>query len=161
MVLRSGNPLLIFLQSYHVWVTSNVQVDFRFNTYSEVLVNVSYRFWKLFHYSCFEVRESIADISTELLCLGDLENLRSTSVRFKGDSKVLMIVSYGFSQFLREVLVVLSNKFLKFLHYSIFMFLRSGNPLLIFLQSCHVWVTSKIQVDFRFNRYSGGTGDCV
>ena len=35
------------------------------------------------------------------------------------------------------------------------MFSRSGNPLLIFLQSYHVQVTSKIQVDFRFNRYSG------
>ena len=36
MFSRSGNPLLIFLQSYHVWVTSKIQVDFRFKTYSEV-----------------------------------------------------------------------------------------------------------------------------
>ena len=85
MFSRSGNPLLIFLQSYHVWVTSKIQVDFRFKTYSEVLLNVSYRF-------------------------------------------------------------------LKFLDY--IMFLGSRNPLLIFLQSYHVWVTSKIQVDFRFNTYS-------
>ena len=69
MFSRSGNPLLIFLQSYHVWVTSQIQVDFRFNTYSEVLVNVSCRFLKFLHY-VFEVRESSADIPTELLCLG-------------------------------------------------------------------------------------------
>ena len=125
MFSRSGNPLLIFLQSYHVWVTSKIQVDFRFKTYSEVLVNVSYRFLKFLNYSCFwgqwihcwyfykatmfgwpqksrytsgstrtrrywwlclvefwnfftiyvfEVRESFADIPTELPCSGDLEN---------------------------------------------------------------------------------------
>ena len=53
MFSRSGNPLLIFLQSYHVWVTSKIQVDFRFKTYSEVLVNVSCRFLKFLHYLCF------------------------------------------------------------------------------------------------------------
>ena len=86
MFSRSGNPLLTFLQSYHVWVTSKIQVDFRFNRYSEVLVIVTCRF-------------------------------------------------------------------LKFLHY-VFMFLRSGNPLLTFLLSYHVWGTSKIQVTFRFKRFS-------
>ena len=84
MFLRSGNPLMIFLQSYHVWVTSQIQVDFRFNTYSEVLVNVSYRFLKFLHYLCFS---------------------------------------------------------------------KSRNPLLTFLLSYDVWVTSKIQVNFRFERY--------
>ena len=38
-------------------------------------MNVSYRFLKFLDYSCFwGVKESIADISTELTCLGDLEN---------------------------------------------------------------------------------------
>ena len=64
MFSRSGNPLLIYLQSYHVLVTSKIQVDFRFKTYSEVLVNVSYRFLKFLDYSCFGVKASIADIST-------------------------------------------------------------------------------------------------
>ena len=41
--------MLIFLQSYHVWVTSKIQINFRFKTYSEVLVNVSYRFLKFLH----------------------------------------------------------------------------------------------------------------
>ena len=49
---RSGNLLLIFLQSYHVWVISKIQVHFRFKTYSEVLVNVSYRFLKFLDYPC-------------------------------------------------------------------------------------------------------------
>ena len=53
MFSRSGNPLLIFLQSYHVWVTSKIQVDFRFKTYSEVLVKEYYRFLKFLDYSCF------------------------------------------------------------------------------------------------------------
>ena len=53
MFLGSRNPLLIFLQSYHVWVTSKIQVDFRFNTYSEVLVIVSCRVLKFLHYLCF------------------------------------------------------------------------------------------------------------
>ena len=39
-----------------------------------LLMILSYKFLKFFHYPCFEVRESIADISTELPCLGDLES---------------------------------------------------------------------------------------
>ena len=50
MFFRSRNPLLIFLQSYHVWVTSKIQVHLRFNTYSEVLVIVSCRVLKFLHY---------------------------------------------------------------------------------------------------------------
>ena len=69
----------------------------------------------------FKVEESIADISTELPCLRDLENPSQLPVR-----EVLIILSYEFSKF------------------SQFMFSRSGNPLLIFLQSYHVCVTSKI-----------------
>ena len=53
MFPRSGNPLLIFLQSNHVWVTSKIQVDIRFKTYSEILVNVSYRILKFLDYLCF------------------------------------------------------------------------------------------------------------
>ena len=34
------------------------------------------------------------------------------------------------------------------------MFLRSGNPLLTFLLSYHVWGTSKIEVTFWFKRFS-------
>ena len=48
----------------------------------------------------FKVKESIADIPTELPCLSDLENPSQLPVR--------------------EVLVILSYKFLKSLHYSCF-----------------------------------------
>ena len=57
----------------------------------------------------FKVKESTADIPTELPCLNDLENPSQLLVR-----KVLMILSY---------------KLLKFSDYSCFS--RSGNPLLI------------------------------
>ena len=53
MFLGSRNPLLIFLKSHHVCVILKIQVDFRFNTYSEVLVIVSCRVLKLLHYLCF------------------------------------------------------------------------------------------------------------
>ena len=49
----------------------------------------------------FKVEESIADISTELPCLRDLENPSQHPVR--------------------EVLMILSYEFLKFLHYSCFL----------------------------------------
>ena len=82
----------------------------------------------------FGVKESIADISTELPCLGDLENPGRLPVQHvlggTGDC-------------------VLSN----FEISSLFMFLRSGNPLLTFLLSYHVRATSKIQVTFPFKRF--------
>ena len=59
MFSRSRNPLLTFLLSYDVWLTSKIHVNFRFETY-----------WWI----CHEVREFIADISIQLPCLGDLEN---------------------------------------------------------------------------------------
>ena len=48
----------------------------------------------------FKVNESVADIPTELPCLSDLEN----------PSQLLV----------QEVLMILSHKFLKFLHFSCF-----------------------------------------
>ena len=151
MFSRSGNPLPIFLQSYYVWVTSKIQVEFRFNTYSEVLVNESYRFLKFFD-SCFWGQGNQCDISTELPYLGDLENLG----QLLSDSRVIqrywwlyLMDFYNFftihffkvkesiadiptelrclsdlenpSQLpVWEVLVILSYKFLKFTHYSCF-----------------------------------------
>ena len=89
-------------------------------------------FYNFFTIYVVKVKESIADILTELLCLIDLENPNQLPVR--------------------EVLVILSYKFVNLLHYSCFR--GQDIYLLAFLQSYHVWVTSKIQVDFRFNRYS-------
>ena len=89
----------------------------------------------LFEIYVFEVKESIAEISTELPCLGDFENPGQLSVQevLRGtDDFVLWIFTIS----------------------SLFMFSMSRNPLLTFLLSYHVRVTSKIQVNFRFERYS-------
>ena len=122
MSSKSRNPLLTFLLSYHVWVTSKIQVNFRFKRYWWYCLINSWHFQTI---HVFEVRESIADISTELPCLSYLKNLGQLPVW--------------------EVLMILSYEFLKF--FTLFVFSRSGNPLLIFLQSYCVWITSKIQVD--------------
>ena len=73
----------------------------------------------------FYVKESIADISTELLCLVDLENpgeLPVQQVLESTDDCVLWILTVS----------------------SLFMFSRSRNSFLTFLLSYHVWVASKI-----------------
>ena len=75
---RSRNPLLTFLLSYHVWMTSKIQVNFRFERYWWFSLII---FWNFHAIHVFEVRESIADISTELPCLGDLENPRRLPVQ--------------------------------------------------------------------------------
>ena len=74
MFSRSGNSFLIFLLSYHVRVTLKIQVNFRYRRYLKVLMILSYGFSQFLQYLCFQVKEFIADIPTELLCLGDLEN---------------------------------------------------------------------------------------
>ena len=136
MFLRSRNSLLTFLQSYHVWVTSKIQVNFRFNRHSKVLIiTVSHRFSSFFIIYVLEVEESISDIPSELPCLGNLENPSQLSVQenLRGtDDFVLWIFTIS----------------------SIFMFSRSRNTFLTFLLGYHVCVTSSIQVNFRFNRFS-------
>ena len=103
MFSRSGNPLLIFLQSYHVWVISKIQVNFRLRTYPEIywwmcLID----FWIFLTIHVFGVKESIADISTQLQCLGDLENPGWLPVQH---------VPGG---------MIVPCRFLKFLHHSCF-----------------------------------------
>ena len=68
---KSRNPLLTFLLSYHVCVISKIQVNSQFEKYWWFcLMN----FWNFLTIHVFGVKESITDISTELSCLGDLEN---------------------------------------------------------------------------------------
>ena len=139
MFLGSRNPLLIFLQSRKFDLPclgdpKKIQVDFRFNTYLEVLVIVSCQnFWNFF---------------TMFLRSGNPLLTFLLSYHVWVTSKIQ--VTFPFKTY-SEVLVNVSYRFLKFLDYSCFWV---KNPLLIFLQSYHVWVTSKIQVDFRFNTYS-------
>ena len=141
MFSRSGNSFLIFLLSYHVRVTLKIKVNFRFRRYLKVLMILSYGFSQFLQYSMFSrSRNSLQDIPSELLCLGDQLKIQ-VNFRYKRYSKVLMIVSY---------------RFLKFLHYLCFWGHR--NPLPTFLLSYHVRVTLKIQVNFRF---SGDTWFCL
>ena len=131
MSLKSRNPLLTFLLSYHVWVTSKIQVNFRFERYWwYCLMNC----WNFQTIHVFEVRESIADIFTELLCLNYLKNLGQLPVQgyLRGTDNFIWWI---------------------FTISSLFMFSRSRNPLLTFLLSYDFWVTSIIQVNFRFERY--------
>ena len=63
MFLRSGNLLLTELICL-----DDLQTSRSIKRFSEVLMIVPYAIYG------FEVKESIADIPTELPCLGDLEN---------------------------------------------------------------------------------------
>ena len=62
---RGKESLVIFLQNYHICVTSKIQVNFQFNRYSEVLMIVSYRFSRFLYFYVFEVKESISDIPSD------------------------------------------------------------------------------------------------
>ena len=96
MISRSRNPLLTYLLIYHVWVTSKIQVNFRYRRYSKVLMILSYKFLKFLQYSCLWCQEIHCWYFTELPCLSDFENLGQLPVQ-----KVLMIVSYEFLKFLQ------------------------------------------------------------
>ena len=85
----------------------------------------------------FEVKESISDIFTELPCLRDLENL--------GQLPVLLPIVALIADTVALVACISAIS-------SFFMFSRSRNPFLAVSQSCHVRVTSKIQVNYRFRR---------
>ena len=173
MFSRSRNPLLTFLLSYHVWVTSKIQVNFRYRRYWWFcLVN----FGNFFNIYVFEVKKSIADIPTELPCSGDLENPGQLPVQRY--TKVLMIVSYKFWHFftiyvfevkqpnldistellpcsddlknpgqlpVQVVLMILSYGFLKFLYYLCF----RG-------QGIHCWYSYWTTL-FGWSRKSGST----
>ena len=163
MYLKSRNPLHTLLLSYHIWVTSKFRVNFRFDRYWwYCLIN----FWNYHTTHVFEVRESNADISIDLPCLIYLKNLGQLSVQgyLEGTDDC---ISCGFSQFLRRICFLgqgihnwhseratmsewpqksKSTSGLKctsdsvlwiFEMFTLFMFLRSGNPLLIFLYSYH------------------------
>ena len=144
MFSRSRNLLVTFLRSYHVWVTSKIQVNFRFMGYWWFcLIN----FWNFFPIYVFEVKESIAGIPTELLCLEDLENPGQLPVSGYWWFRLINFWNFfpiyvfevkesiaGISSELpclgdlenpaqlpvQGVLMILSYKFLKFLHYLYF-----------------------------------------
>ena len=101
---------------------------------SGLIGTVFIHFWKFRTIHVFEVKESIDDISTELPCSSYLENLSQLPVQgyLEGtDDCILRIFTIS----------------------SLFMFSRSRNPLLTFRLNYDVWLTSKIQVNFQFERY--------
>ena len=131
MFSRVRNLFLIFLLSYHVSVTSKIQVNFRYMRYLKILLIVSYKFLKFSHYLCFRSRRTHFWYYYLASMFGCPQKSRSTSGTGGTDDSVLWIFDIS----------------------SLFMFSRSRNPLLTFLLSCHVQVTSKIQVNFRFRRF--------
>ena len=89
---------------------------------------VSYKVLKILHYLCFRSRESIGDIPTELLCLGNLENPDQTQVKESVINEQLtlkfhkpcpiytdpVVVTKPLSKLLKHKLVVSAGKQSKF-----------------------------------------------
>ena len=132
MFSGSRNPLPIFLTSYHVRMTSKIQVNFRFRRYWWFCL---ISFWNFFTVYVFEVEESIDDIPTELTCLGDLKNLGQLPIQeVLRDTDDCVLWNFIISQ--------------------LYMFSRTRNPLLTFLLSYLLWVTSKTSSTVRWPRFS-------
>ena len=91
----------------------------------------SFGFSQFLFFYVFEVEEFIFGSFTELPCLSDFEN--------PGQIPVLHVLE-GTDDWVLWIFAI--SLFFKFL--------RSRNPFLAVSQSYHVWVTSKIQVNFRF-----------
>ena len=83
----------------------------------------------------FEVKESISRSVTKLPCTDDLKN--------SGQLPVLQVLK-GTDEWVLWIFVVFAFP----------TFLRSKNPFLEISQSCNLRVTSKIQINFRFYKYS-------
>ena len=192
MFSRSRNPLLTFPLSFHVWVTSKIQVNFRFKRFDlrgKLLMIVSYGISQFLNYLCFEVKEINPLLIFLLSYHVPVTSKIQVNFGFKRFSEVLMILSYEFSQFLnylcfqdqgihcwhsywatmfvwprkskstsgsrgtlRYLLMIVSYGFSQFLQY-LYMFSRSSYSLLAILPSYHVWMTSKISA----NPGTGGT----
>ena len=93
-------------------------------------------FRKFFIPYVFEVKEFISHSFTKLPCLGDLEN--------PGQFPVLQVLE-GTDDWALWIFVIFSFP----------TFWRSKNPFLEVSQNYHLRVTSKVQINFRFYRYSG------
>ena len=132
MFSRSRSPFLTFLLSYHVRVTSKIEFNFRYRR--------SYCFLNFVTIYVIKVKESIADIPTELPCLGDLKNLDQLPMQDllrNTDDCVLWIFTIS----------------------PLSMFSRSGNPLLTFLLSCHVWGLRKSSLAYSSRDFQGQSNE--
>ena len=131
MFLRARNPFLTLLLSYIAWMTSKIQINFRYRRYLKVLMIVSHEFLEFLHYLCFRRWVIHFWYSYWATMFRWPRKSRSTSGTGGTDDFVLWIVDM----------------------FSVFMFSRSINLLLTFLLSYRVQVTLKIQVNFRYMRY--------
>ena len=135
MFLRSGNLMLTFLLSYHVRVSSKNQVNFRYRRYSKVLMIASYRFLIFLHYLCFG--------GHGIYCRHS-----HWATMFEWPRKSMLTSDTGGTQRYWWLWLI------DIWNFSLFMFSRSGNPLMTFLRSYRIRVISKIWVNFRFKRFS-------
>ena len=121
MFSRSVNPFLTFLQSYQIWVTSKIQVNFRYRRYTKVLMIVSYEFLEFLQYLCFR---SKGIHFWHSYCSSDLKNLGLIPVQ-----EVLMILLsnvWNFStSFVFQVNESIANLFL--LRYLVWATSKSGS----------------------------------
>ena len=123
-----------FPRSYHVRVTSKIQVNFRFRRYSRVLLIGVMDFSNFYNPYVSDVKESVLG-SFARPCSGDLEHIGQLPVLQELEATVNLV----------SWISVIS---------SFFTLSRSRNLFLAVSRSYHVRVTSKIQVNFRFRRYS-------
>ena len=114
---RSRNPLLTFLLSYHVWVTSKIQVNF---PVWDVLMILSYKFLKMLHYSCFRDQGIHCWYFCRATMFGWPQKSRQTSGSTRTRRCWWMCLVHFWNFFTIYVL-------------------RSGNPLLTFLLNYYVW----------------------
>ena len=99
----SRKLFVVVSQSYSVWVTSKIQVSFRYcRNLRELKIGSLVYFLNFFIPFVFEVKKSIFRSFTKFPCLGELEN--------PGQLPILQIlqgtddqVSYVFSQFLHSL----------------------------------------------------------
>ena len=99
MFSRVRNPFLTLILSYHAWVTSKIQINFRYRRYLKVLMIVSYEFSKFLHYLCFRgwrIHFLIFLLSYHVRVTSKIQ----VNFWYRRYLKLLMIVSYEFSKFL-------------------------------------------------------------
>ena len=138
MFLRSNNPLPTFILSCNAWVTSKIEVNFRYRRYSKVLMIVSHGFSQFLQYLCFRCPEIHCRHSYKAAMLEWPQKSDSTS----GTGGSLL---EGTDDFVLWIFTV---------NFSSIMFLRSRNPLLTFLLSYLAWVTSKTSRTESFSEIS-------
>ena len=131
MFLRSRNPFFEVSQSYHVRVTSKIQINFWFCRYSRVYWYLGLmEFRNFFIPYVFEVNESIFTVS--------------------GSYHVRVISKIQVNSWYSSVLIIRSHAWI-FVFFLIPPFSRSRNQFSAVSCRYNIRVTSKLQVNLRFH----------